>query len=113
MIIGELSTRSGVSPRSLRYYEQLGLVSSTRASNGYRHYHDDAVAIVRTIRSAFDLGFLSDTVRVILTCATGDHEGVDRQGMNANVQRMRDDIADRIDELTRTRETLTEFLKHN
>ena len=43
MIIGELSARSGVSPRSLRYYEQQGLLASTRGDNGYRHYDDEAV----------------------------------------------------------------------
>lgn len=39
MLIGEVSDRSGVSPRMLRHYDALGLVSPTaRTSGGYREY---------------------------------------------------------------------------
>lgn len=110
MIISELSARSGVSARSLRYYEQLGLVTSTRAANGYRHFDEDAVAIVRTVRSMFQLGFTSETVRAILPCATGRHDEVDRDAVRESVAGMRDDVDRRIEELVTTREALTRFL---
>lgn len=38
MLIGELSRRTGVSARSLRYYEAQGLLSAGRGANGYRDY---------------------------------------------------------------------------
>lgn len=38
MKIGELSARTGVSIRSLRYYEQQGLLAPARHENGYREY---------------------------------------------------------------------------
>ncbi|SEO54550.1 MerR family DNA-binding transcriptional regulator [Amycolatopsis saalfeldensis] len=38
MLIGELSRRTGVSPRLLRYYGEQGLLPSERTSNGYRVY---------------------------------------------------------------------------
>jgi DNA-binding transcriptional MerR regulator len=113
VIIGELSARTGVSTRSLRYYEQQGLVASRRSPNGYRHYDDDAIAVVRTIRSMYDLGFSSEMVRTVLPCATGQHDGVDRQTVRHSVEAMRDDIIERIDQLTRTRDTLTQFLQDN
>lgn len=46
MRIGELAERIGVSPRSLRYYEQQGLLSPSRAANGYREY--DQLALIRS-----------------------------------------------------------------
>ncbi|MBA4496593.1 MerR family DNA-binding transcriptional regulator [Paenactinomyces guangxiensis] len=38
MNIGEISCRTGVSVRSIRYYEQKGLISPKRQENGYREY---------------------------------------------------------------------------
>jgi DNA-binding transcriptional MerR regulator len=57
MRIGELSDATGASPRSLRYYEKLGLIGSSRLANGYRDYDASAVAAVSTIRSLLGLGF--------------------------------------------------------
>ena len=39
MRIGELARRSGTSARSIRYYEQQGLMVSRRDPNGYRNYN--------------------------------------------------------------------------
>jgi DNA-binding transcriptional MerR regulator len=51
MRIGELSTRSGVSIRLLRYYEQRGLIRPSRQANGYRIYAENDVQLVRRIRA--------------------------------------------------------------
>jgi DNA-binding transcriptional MerR regulator len=51
MLIGELSRRTGVSPRLLRYYEEHGLLEACREANGYRTYRDDAVITVRQIKA--------------------------------------------------------------
>ena len=42
MKIGELSERTNVPTRMLRYYEEQGLLSSERRSNGYRDYPETA-----------------------------------------------------------------------
>ncbi|MFD5575536.1 MerR family DNA-binding transcriptional regulator, partial [Streptomyces cadmiisoli] len=47
MLIGELSRRTGVSSRLLRYYEAQGLLDAERGPNGYRDYTADSVAAVR------------------------------------------------------------------
>ena len=111
MIIGELSARTGVSARSLRYYEQQGLLAPARGTNGYRYYDDDAVAIAQTIRSMYNLGFSSDVVRTVLPCATGDHDAVDPHAVRDSVARLHDEVAARITELTQTREALARFLE--
>ncbi len=50
MIIGELAASLGVSPKTLRLYEQRGLIPTpARSDNGYRFYGDDAVRRARMV----------------------------------------------------------------
>jgi DNA-binding transcriptional MerR regulator len=56
MRIGELGERAGVSPRTLRHYDELGLLPAGRAANGYRCYDDAdlrAVAEIRTLVAVY------------------------------------------------------------
>ena len=39
MNIGAFSALTGLTPHTLRYYEQLGLLKVARAANGHRHYN--------------------------------------------------------------------------
>ncbi|MFJ9554869.1 MerR family transcriptional regulator [Nocardiopsis sp. NPDC101807] len=62
MRIGELASRSGVSVRALRYYEEQGLLDAWRSPSGQRRYPDRAVARVRHIQELYALGLPSRTV---------------------------------------------------
>src|SRR3569833_109463 len=66
MRIGELSRRTGASPRSLRYYEQQGLLPSTRSTAGQRHYSDAEVQRVSLIRQLFEAGLSSRVIATVL-----------------------------------------------
>ncbi|MEU2714234.1 MerR family transcriptional regulator [Streptomyces sp. NPDC007205] len=68
MLIGELSRRTGVSERLLRYYERMELISSERRVNGYREYDDQTVERVRRIRALLAAGLPSRIIRQILPC---------------------------------------------
>ncbi|WP_197466710.1 MerR family transcriptional regulator [Tsukamurella pseudospumae] len=68
MLIGELSEVTGASARSLRYYEEKGLLTSRRTPAGYRVYDDGAPLQVRRIRGLLDAGFDTDSIGVILPC---------------------------------------------
>lgn len=57
MQIGELSSATGLSRDTLRYYEKRGLLLSRRLANGYRDYPPDAVQWLCHVRSAQALGF--------------------------------------------------------
>jgi DNA-binding transcriptional MerR regulator len=70
--IGELATATGTTARALRHYEQTGLISSERASNGYRLYDERTVVRVRNIRHLLAAGLTLDDVRVFLPCLDGD-----------------------------------------
>ncbi|WP_369263258.1 MerR family transcriptional regulator [Streptomyces sp. R35] len=63
MRIGELSRRTGVSTRSLRYYEQQGLLRAERAANGYRDYAESAVIRAANIQGLLRAGLTVDDIR--------------------------------------------------
>jgi DNA-binding transcriptional MerR regulator len=71
--IGELGRRAGVSPRTLRHYEELGLLASRRRSNGYRDYDERDLALVTEIRSLVDLGFALEETRPFVECLRAGH----------------------------------------
>ncbi len=68
--IGELNKRTGVNARLLRYYEAQGLLTSTRAPNGYRDYDSSAPTTVRQIRALLQAGLSTRDIRELLPCAT-------------------------------------------
>ncbi|WP_255952419.1 MerR family transcriptional regulator [Streptomyces odontomachi] len=72
MRIGELSRRTDVSQRSLRYYEEQGLLTPTRLPNGYRDYDERAVTTVRRIQILLSAGLGTSAVAEILPCAVDE-----------------------------------------
>ncbi|WP_207935941.1 MerR family transcriptional regulator [Actinomadura sp. KC216] len=73
MRIGELAARAGVSTRTLRYYEQQGLLPARRAANGYRQYEESDVRLVAEIRSLLAAGFTLDDTRPFVDCLRAGH----------------------------------------
>jgi MerR family transcriptional regulator, copper efflux regulator len=51
MNIGAAAERSGLPPKTIRYYEDIGLVRASRALNGYRDYTVDDVHRLKAIAS--------------------------------------------------------------
>ena len=70
--IGELARATVTTARALRHYEQAGLISCERASNGYRVYDERAVVRVGNIRYLLAAGLTLEDVRVFLPCLDGD-----------------------------------------
>jgi len=68
MLIGELAERAGTSTRTLRYYEQHGLVHAQRDTNGYRRYDDAELRVVHEIRALLAAGFALDDIRPFVAC---------------------------------------------
>lgn len=63
--IGELAKRIGVNPKTLRFYEDIGLITSTRAPNGYRVYSSQDESNILFIRRAQKLGLSLQEIRLI------------------------------------------------
>ncbi len=74
MKIGELSACTGVSIRSLRYYEQQGLLTPIRLENGYREYSPFAEEQVRTIQLYLNLGLSTEQIAGFLHCVLKNKE---------------------------------------
>jgi MerR family Zn(II)-responsive transcriptional regulator of zntA len=72
MRVHELARRTGVSIRSLRYYEQKHLIAARRLDNGYRDFDETAIERVRTIQLYFGLGLNTDQIEQIINC-NGKH----------------------------------------
>lgn len=68
MRIGELATATGVSTRSLRYYEEQGLVCSERTPGGWRDFPGTMVERVILIQHLFAAGLGSATINELLPC---------------------------------------------
>ncbi|MGW1806052.1 MerR family transcriptional regulator [Streptomyces sp. NPDC002078] len=105
MRIGELAARTGVSVRSLRYYEEQGLLTSSRSTGGQRHYTDAEVERVRFIQRLYAAGLSSRTIAELLPCVDTPSEG----NYDAALERMaqeRNRLSEHIDELVRTRAAL-------
>ena len=68
MRIGELARRTGVSERSLRYYEQQGLLAAGRTAGGQREYPEEAADRVIRIQELFAAGLHSKKIGRLLPC---------------------------------------------
>lgn len=64
--IGELAEHLGVSSRSLRHYEQQGLLSPARGANGYRVYAETDMIRAGNIKDLLDTGLTTADVRQYL-----------------------------------------------
>ncbi|MDA1101260.1 MAG: Cu(I)-responsive transcriptional regulator [Proteobacteria bacterium] len=67
MNIGDAAKATGLSPKTIRYYEGIQLVVADRAQNGYRHYSEAHIHKLRFIQRARRLGFSIDVCRALLS----------------------------------------------
>jgi len=74
MRIGELAVMAGTSARTLRYYEEHGLLCTRRSANGYREYDEVDLRLVREIRSLLEIGFNLEETRPFVECLRSGHD---------------------------------------
>ncbi|MEE1819879.1 MerR family transcriptional regulator [Streptomyces sp. SP18ES09] len=113
MRIGELARRAGVSERSLRYYEQQGLLRSERTPGGHRAYGEWAVDRVIRIQALYAAGLSSKKIAVLLPCMRDSDGGPTPITTGELVEELtaeRDRIDRMILDLVRSREVLDEVI---
>lgn len=107
--IGDLARRTGVKVPTIRYYEQVGLLAAPLRTEGrQRRYDDDAVARLRFIRRARELGFDLPAVRELLTLAETPERPCAE--VDSIARRHVEDIDRRIGQLKALRKELTRSL---
>ncbi|PRY59754.1 MerR family transcriptional regulator [Glycomyces artemisiae] len=74
MRISEVTERTGIPARLLRYYEEQDLLVPGRNASGYRDYTDQDVEVARRIRQLLDAGLGTAAIRTVLPCLT-EHAG--------------------------------------
>lgn len=114
MKIGEASRVSGASARSLRHYEEEGLIVPGRCGNGFRDYCRSTIDRVLVIRSLLESGLPVRLIREILP-DVADRPDADTGAVSAEflceVQSHRDRLAARIAVLRDQRAALDAYLR--
>jgi len=67
MNIGLAAQKSGLSAKTIRYYEDIGLIIPARKSNGYRDYSDNDSEKLRFLQRSRSLGFSIEDCRKLLS----------------------------------------------
>lgn len=72
LTIGQVANQAGVGVETVRFYERQGLLEEpARRESGYRQYDQEAVAVLRFIRRAKELGFTLKEIKGVARPAAG------------------------------------------
>lgn len=111
MHIGEVADRTSLSLRTLRHYDEIGLVNpSGRTEGGFRLYTDDDVRRVLLIRRMKPLGYSLEQMGDLLRVLDGAASPSDDAEARTVLRDFRVDAAERRDRLARQLEMADEFL---
>ncbi len=108
MNISEAARRSGLSSKTIRYYEEIGLVApADRGDNGYRVYEKGAVEEFKFLSRARDVGFDLEECRQLLDL----HRDSGRQSRHARslVMEKSEQLQQRIDSLLSMQQVLQDM----
>ncbi len=107
MRIGELARRAGVTTRTIRYYEGLGLLHSRREGGGHRQYDDDAVARLDKIDWLKRMGLTLEEISEVIPLYFGAQTGArGRKKMLALLERRLAETDERVEGLVAHRDEL-------
>ncbi len=113
MQIGEVATRTGLSLRSIRYYEEVGLVRpSMRSAGGSRLYTDEDVARLELVKRMKPLDFSLEDMRGLLEVADAlevETDDAERRRLLERLTGFQDAAEERVDTLRRRLRVAEEF----
>jgi MerR family mercuric resistance operon transcriptional regulator len=108
LTIGKVAHSAGLAIDTVRYYEREGLLEKpARTASGYRHYTPDAVARLRFIRQAKELGFSLHEIKELLSLRVTP--GKSCADVKARAEHKIADVDRRIESLKRVRGALVKL----
>ncbi|MGE0846627.1 MAG: Cu(I)-responsive transcriptional regulator [Flavobacteriaceae bacterium] len=110
MNIKDAACEAALPAKTIRYYEDIGLVRPARAANGYRDYGRDDVHRLRFLQRARGLGFSIPECRLLLSL--WDDENRSSADVKALAVEKIGEIDRKIDELKGLRQTLSTLASH-
>ncbi|MFB8894122.1 MULTISPECIES: MerR family transcriptional regulator [Microbacterium] len=112
MRIGEVTERTELSFRTLRHYDEIGLVTpSARTDGGFRLYTEDDVARILLIRRMKPLGYSLDEMRELLDVVDALAATPADEELRARLETIRAGATERREKLTRQVAMADEFLE--
>lgn len=109
MNIGEAATHAGLPAKTIRYYEDIGLVKADRRENGYRSYDTSHIHKLRFLGRSRSLGFSVEECRQLLSL----YEDKNRSSANVKTLALHklEEINRKIEDLKGLRETLSTLIE--
>jgi Cu(I)-responsive transcriptional regulator len=108
MNIGEVARASGLPAKTIRYYEEIGLLAPARGANGYRAFDDRDLQKLAFLGRSRSLGFSIEDCRTLISLYE------DRDRASADVKAVAaehlDRIAEKIEALQTLRATLEDLM---
>lgn len=112
LTIGQVAKSSGVAAKTIRYYEQVGVLPAPRrAVSGYRVYDEPGVERLRFIRRARSLGLPLQELKALMCTLNGEAQPALRPRLRAVVRAQLDAVTNQITELERLRHQLEHILQ--
>lgn len=109
MNISDVAARANLPAKTIRYYEEIGLIKPLRDSNGYRAFRDSDMHKLAFLGRARALGFTIENCRALLALWE------DKSRANADVRAIAKNhlkqIETKIADLTAMRDTLSELVR--
>jgi len=112
MTIGQMTARTGVPPRLLRFYEDRNLIVPARDHNGYRVYCELGVERIAQIRTLLDAGLPTKAIQALLPRLNGSEHtalSADGQEVLAALRREATSLQQRINELAARRAAVLRY----
>lgn len=108
MNVREAATRCGLPPKTLRYYDDIGLVVPDRRENGYRDYNDQTIQKLAFLKRARQLGFSIDDCRQLISLY--EDKGRASGDVKMLAEKHLIEVDKRLEELQHLRDTLSHLV---
>jgi Cu(I)-responsive transcriptional regulator len=108
MNISEVGERAGLPAKTIRYYEEIGLIRPQREANGYRRFRETDLHKLAFIGRARGLGFSIEDCRALL--ALYEDKGRASADVKALAGRHLEQIAAKLAELQAMQATLSDLV---